>query len=435
MKNRSLIIILILILVLILVGAAYWYLFFRTTPNQVTVAPGNQTTQTGFQPLNRNVPSQTPLGNASSTNSTTGSNTSATAVNTPTLRQLSITPVGGFGLNTSVPLKNTQTGSTTFRWVDRGTGATYEAYGDKPDIVALSSTQVPRIYQSWWNKGLNSFFAQYGSATNDTVTTVIANIIKNSSSNSTTTATGASYDLKGSLISGNVIGIAVSPQKDRVVIVMNQNNKAVGYISKFDGTSQTQLFSIPLTQINVDWPETNTIAITTKASASYSGYLYLINAKTGVMKQVLGGIAGLSAKVSRNATKILYSSTGRGNTAIDTAILDLKTGKTTDVIFKTLAEKCVWSAKFVEDVYCAVPSQIPAGTYPDDWYLGNASFNDSIWLLDTKINNANQVANLLTIGNALIDVYNPQLDDTDNYLLFMNKNDLSLWSLDLISSQ
>ncbi len=444
MKNRSFIIILSLIIILVLVGAAYWYFFLNVTPAQVTVVPGNQTTTTGFVPINRPLPTgNASTGNSSSTN-VTGNNPSNTSSGMPILRQLSSTPIGGFAENTSIPTKTNPIASTTFRWVDRGRGNTYEAYADRLDINILSNTLVPRIYESWWNKSMDTFFAEYGSATNDSLTTVVANIVKvpasaiaSAASTSDSTSqqiTETAYQLKGTLITGNVIGMAVSPQKDKVIIVMNQNNSAVGYISKFDGTSQSQLFSMPLTQINIDWPETNTIAVTTKGSSSYAGYLYLINAKTGSMKQVIGGIAGLSAKVSRDATKVIYSSTGTGNTAIDTNMLDLKTGKSSPVIFKTLAEKCVWSAKFTSDVYCAVPSQIPTGTYPDDWYIGNVSFNDNIWVLDATTGNANQIANLLTLGKNLIDAYNLQIDDSDSYLLFMNKNDLLLWSLNLLST-
>ncbi|MFA6458870.1 MAG: hypothetical protein WCV79_00510 [Candidatus Paceibacterota bacterium] len=440
-------IITVLILILALVGAAYWYFIFGFGSAPVTALPGNQTTPGGFEPIDRPLPTESTLpGDMTNSSSTT------TTTNEPsplaTLRHLSSVPVGGFGVFTSASLRSGQAGSTTIRWVDRGRGNTYEAYSHKPDINILSNTLVPRIYQSWWNNSLNSFFAQYSSATNDTVTTVVANIQKtvantprpqnasstNISNSSTETITETPYQLKGTLVSGNIIDIAVSPAKDRAVVVTKENNRAIGYLSKFDGTGQTQLFSLPLTAITVDWPETNTISVVTKGSASYAGYLYFINTKTGVMKQILGGIAGLSAKVSKDATRVLYSSTGRGESAIETNMLDVKTSTVTDVIFKTLADKCTWSPKTLEQVYCAVPSTLPNGLYPDDWYLGFAAFRDNIWLLDTKTGNGKQIANLLTLGNSLIDAINLEIDNSDNYLVFMNKIDLSLWSLDLAAT-
>lgn len=433
-----------MLVILLLVGFAYWYFIFGKTSAPVTALPGNQTTGGGFVPIDRPGATETPIVD-NNNNIDNTSSTTETSVPIKTLRQLSVTPVGGFGIVTSDPTKTNPTGTTTIHWADRGRGNTYEAYGDDPAINILSNTLVPRISQSWWNKSLTSFFAQYSSPTTDTITTVLATIIKNkptsqiatSTASSTQTVSGLTetvYQLKGALVSGNIIDIAVSPAKDKAIVVTKENNRAIGYISKFDNSPQKQLFSMPLTQITVDWPETNTVVVTTKGSSSYAGYLYVIDTKTGVMKQILGGVPGLSAKVSRDASRIFYSSTGRSENSINSYIYDLKTGITNESVFKTLADKCTWSQKFVENIYCAVPVQAASAAYPDDWYLGYVSFRDNIWLMNTKTGNANQIANLLTMGNSIIDAINLEVDFSDGYLAFMNKADLSLWILDLVST-
>ncbi len=432
-----------IVIVLILAGGVYWYMFLRvptTAPNNI---PNQQQPTTGFVPLNRTVSTTTKTANTGQGNATTTITNIIPIVPLPVLRILSSTPVGGYGASTTAS-------TTVVRWIDRGRGNIYEARGDSLDIMTISNTLLPRVYNSWWNKNDTSFIGQYLGDKGDKVTTVITNILKRvialtptAIKSSTTTPpvaqaspiqqiTETDYELKGKIISGNIIAVASSPKRDRILVINNENNHAVGYVSNFDGSKQTQLFDLPFTQLTADWPEENTIAITTKASASYSGYLYFINVKNGAISEILGNIPGLTTRVSRDATKVIYSDSATDK--IETTVYDIKSQKSIDIIFRTLADKCVWSSKFKEQVYCGVSSQIPNGSYPDDWYLGKASFIDSIWLLNGNTGEVRQIANLLNQGNALIDTSNPQLDNNDDFLFFMNKNDLSLWSLDLVSS-
>ncbi|MBU6426659.1 hypothetical protein KGQ27_00230 [Patescibacteria group bacterium] len=445
--------IIVTVIIIIVVLSALWYFFIRQTARPSITAAPNQI-QNGFVPFNRALPANNSGQNENGgQNNGTTTTTSNAGVPLPVIRQLSATPVGGYAASTTAS-------TTVVRWIDRGRGNIYEARGDSLDITTISNTLLPRVYQSWWNKDDTTFVGQYLGDNSDQVTTVIANVLKRAlpkptvnlptaaSANASSTAsssmalnstaqlpdiTETPYELKGKIVSGDILAVAASPKRDKILVVTDENDSAVGYISNFDGSKQTQLFSLPFTQLTVEWPEANTIAVTTKASAYYSGYLYFVNVKTGVVKQIMGDIKGLATRVSKDATKVLYSSYD-GNNKITTAVYDIKSGKSAPTIFRTLADKCVWSAVFKEQVYCGVSSQIPAGTYPDSWYLGQNSFIDSIWLLDADTGQVRQVADLLNQGNAIIDAFNLQLDENDQYLFFMNKNDLSLWSLDLVSS-
>ena len=127
--------------------------------------------------------------------------------------------------------------------------------------------------------------------------------------------------------------------------------------------------------------------------------------------------------------KVIFSSTK--NSIINTYLYNTKDGSTQDVIFKTLVDKCVWSNMHTNEVYCAVPVEFPQALYPDDWYRGKVSFVDQIWHLDTDTGEVHLLANLLSLSNKLIDATDLSLDPKENFLYFINKNDLSLWSLDL----
>lgn len=436
MKSRTSIIIYAAIAFLLIIAFFYWYLFLHAKNQNVSIEANNTIENTGFQPLNTN---SQPENNQPEPSTENNATSTPQAEKLPVLRKLSNSPVGGYGITTTFS-KNGQPATTTTRWVDRGRGNIYQATGDNSYIATLSNTLVPKIYQSWWNKDLSVFYAQFAPVGNDNVTTVISNLVKNApeiiststASSTTSVSNKTAYQLKGTRISGNVIAVAVSPQKDKVLLVTEDGNRSTGYITRFDGGGQTQVFNLPLTQIVVEWPETNTITITTKASANYAGFFYFVNAKTGAMKKILGNLAGLSAKANRSATKVIYSWVGNADLPINTAVLDIKTGKTDNVTFKTLADKCVWSEKFADEVYCSVPNNLNSSLlYPDDWFVGNTSFVDNIWLLNTNTGNVSQIADLLNLSQNSIDAVNLEIDENDSYLLFGNKKDLSLWMLDL----
>jgi len=51
--------------------------------------------------------------------------------------------------------------------------------------------------------------------------------------------------------------------------------------------------------------------------------------------------------------------------------------------------------------------------------------------LDTTTGEVHLLANLLNLADELIDATNLSLDPNENFLYFVNKRDLTLWSLDL----
>ena len=98
---------------------------------------------------------------------------------------------------------------------------------------------------------------------------------------------------------------------------------------------------------------------------------------------------------------------------------------------KTLPEKCVWN-KTGDTLYCAVPKFIGSGEYPDSWYQGEVSFNDQLWKIDIKTLNATLLLDpvMITEGEE-IDGIKLAIDESENYLFFVNKKDSFLWKLDL----
>ncbi|MEK7641992.1 MAG: hypothetical protein AAB365_03310 [Patescibacteria group bacterium] len=424
-----------IILVFILLGAgAYWYFFMRTSTD--TATPDGGQTPSGFTPFGR-----TPTGNGEPSTPTTqvpsGSTTTpVTAVKLPALRLLSTTPIGGYGASTTAT-------TTVVRWIDRGRGNIIEAHGDKLDLLTISNTVVPRVYSSIWNKNLTAFIGSSFLDNTSQTSTVYADIrlrpvpkVATSTASSTLPTVPAvqsltPYELAGKGLPDNLIAYAASPKKDKLFMLINESGTGVGYVSSFDGKSITQIFTTPITQVNVEWPEEKTIAITTKGTASEGGFLYFVDPKSGIWRKIAGPVIGISTKVSTDAKRVLISSGGK---TLSSNLYTIADGTTVDAIVRTMSDKCVWGNFYKEMVYCAAPSQPIVGSYPDDWYKGSVSFVDKIWQINGATGEIKLISSIVDKSDRVIDAFNLGLDEKDDFLFFMNKNDLTLWSLDLVSS-
>ncbi len=429
MSSKSTVkLIIFLVLIAAILGVGYWLYMLKTHPAALPTSPTNGSG--GFAPLSRSgISGQT----SSSTSNYKTTNNGGVAQQTnpiPVLRLLSDTPVGGYGAST--------TASTTLvRWIDRGRGNIYEAKGNTLAIATLSNTLLPKVYNSIWNKAITAFIGPTIQGDSETPTYIYAELnnqaIAPAATSTRSIQTLTPFSLKGRSLPSNTIGYAVSPQKDKLFTLVQDTNGSVGYVSNFDGTKTAQIFTTPLTQFNVDWPSTNIITLINKGTADRASYLYFVDPKTGVWKKVIGPMNGLSAKVSVDGKKVFFSASGN-NSDIVSGIYNVASSTMMDVVLRTLAEKCVWGNFYKDVVYCAVPFQNFPGTYPDDWYRGTVSTIDKVWQVNSVTGETKLVAPIIGQADRVIDMFNLGIDDKDNFLFFMNKNDLSLWSLDLVRS-
>ncbi|MFA6295637.1 MAG: hypothetical protein WC666_04490 [Candidatus Paceibacterota bacterium] len=443
---KKIIIIITILVVLVGAGLAYWYFIYKPNTN---IIPANEinTQENGFNPLNRTPVSNTGNVNQTPTNTSETPNVTPVPVTKiPTLRMLSNTPVGGYGASTTPNIASTTKtlpvkGTTVVRWVDRGRGNIYEARGNTNEIVTISNTVLPRVNESVWNKNLTAFIGSMFTESTNLPTVIYAQLKTTASTTKTAssttesnTTTRAPFELKGKNLPDKVLAYAVSPKGEGIFILINESGIGNGYIASFDGSSMTRIFTTPLLQLNVEWPEENTITITTKGSAYQSGFMYFVNPKTGVWKKILGPVSGLSTRTSRDAKYVMYSSGNTSKQEVNTYIYDVSKSKASDAMVNTLADKCVWGNFYKEIIYCAVPSQTVTATYPDDWYKGDMSSADKIWQINAITEEIHLVSTIVDQSDRIIDVFNLDIDARDNFLFFMNKRDLSLWSFDLVSS-
>jgi hypothetical protein len=70
----------------------------------------------------------------------------------------------------------------------------------------------------------------------------------------------------------------------------------------------------------------------------------------------------------------------------------------------------------------------PTYNYPDDWYQGAMHFSDRIWKIDTAGRYAQLVLDFSKETNVALDAEALAIDPLSTTLVFVNKNDGSLWS-------
>ena len=207
----------------------------------------------------------------------------------------------------------------------------------------------------------------------------------------------------------------------KIFYLLVDGGGAKGIASDPDGENKEQIFISSLGEWLVQRPQKGFLTFTTKPSADVLGSLYFFDTNNENMKKILGGVRGLTTLANNDMTKVLFSEN------LKMQVYDVKENKSSNLL-RTLAEKCVWSVGGVS-VYCGVPIHPEDTHYPDAWYKGQVSFSDNIWKIDME----NIFSESLTSDyfDIELDVIKPALSLSDDYLVFINKKDSSLWSLTL----
>jgi hypothetical protein len=412
MMSKQSAIILILVVFLGALGALLWF-YFSFNANPAVKTP-TQTTTDIYNPFGT-------INTDNTTSSSTAVSTSSNIQNISPdkLRKISVDPVSGFSVT-----DNPKTKQTDIHYILRANGNIYEAYTDSLETKRLSATTIPKVYESNWLPDGNNLIIRYLRENTENIETFSVKI-----NPATTTLNEFEGGVDGNYLPENIGGLAVAPAGDKIFYLINNLAGSSGFVSKPDGLNSKPLFASPLIEWLVSWPKAETITLSTKPSAKIAGYMYFLNSQTGNLSRVLGGINGLTTKTNETATEVLYSDSIRNTPRL--YLFNVKTGGSQLLPWNTFPEKCLWSNLDAKIIYCAVPKTFPAGDYPDAWYQGLVNFTDDIWMINTDTNASTLVFDITKETSNDIDVTDLKLDTNDNYLFFINKTDLTLWSLNL----
>lgn len=418
MSKKSAILIILLSVIIVIAGLIAWYLFL--SPQSGNTEPTNQVRNLISSFFPRGETPQTP--GTSTTTPGTGENTEnngdeITNQPAPVIREVSSSPVSGFTL-----LDDKKEGASV-RYMETETGNTYSALLSILNKNRLTNTTIPKVYESLWLPGGNTVIARYLDESGETIKSFKGTLnIKKTDLGTITEGT-----LQGSFLRDTLVEIVASPSAEKIFYLAVENSGAVGIVANPDGSKPAKVFSSPVREWLPQWASVNGLYLNTKASAQTPGYLFRVDATTGAQTKIFGGTLGLTTKVNPKGDMVLYS-TSQTN-GFRTFVYNTTTKTSDELTLQTLPEKCVWDSISTDIIYCGVPNNPEESSYPDSWYKGIVSFNDELWKINIKTGEVVSVAAFKDITNVPVDITKPQVSKSGEYVVFVNKNNLSLWSI------
>ena len=296
------------------------------------------------------------------------------------------------------------------RYLEKATGHLYEIGGDGEERVRVSNTTIPKIFDVSWSTDADKAILSVFDDEN----------VKYFSAIFTGTST------QGMFLPSNINLGTYAPHQNRFLYGATINGRHSLMAVNPDNTKQTKIYNTPFGDFSINWPAENTIGLLTRPSGTTEGYLYKLNLQTGVFSKIIGGLRGLETLWLPSGEKILISQTSAGGGEIISRVISTQ-GKEIALGPKTLASKCAWTATTTASViYCGVPLYFPAGVYPDDWYKGKISFDDRLVKINIALPEAEE-----TLAEQIFDIEKIAVDQNDQFLYFIDKNDGTLWGLKL----
>lgn len=358
-----------------------------------------------------------PFGSGGEVDTNTSANGTTQPISTTTTDRLSLFKISDVPVAGAVAIN--KGGQLTVRYVERATGHIMDV-----DPVSLAKTQivnttVPKVYEAIWKED--------GSAV--VFRTLRDGEIVESNTVTLTPPTGTStsdlYTVKISALPANISELAAGANN----IFYSIYNAPQITSSLFDGSRATTVWSSPFNQWQLHPGGSERILMTTKPSVFSDGYSYILATRNGDLTRIIGPRKGLVTKPNSDLSRVAYSyldgdtfvfgaTTVASNSAINTHPL-------------TIASKCAWSNQSPETLYCGVPSRGLLKGEPDIWIQGVSRYSDSIWRLDIDSGYSNILLEPEKEYGVSIDIHSAFVSPNDEYLFFINRNDLALWALKL----
>lgn len=317
--------------------------------------------------------------------------------------------------------------SPRVRYGERSTGHVFDYNLETGEQTRITNTTIPAIQELYWGEDGDALIARYinerGSIQNFNAEIEAAEV-----ATTTGEATGPGT-LEGDFFGQTVAALAVSPSGEDIFYLSETGDTVVGIIASFDNSGARQIFSFPFTEWNAAWNSPQTITLTTKPTEGVPGHAFTLNTQNGAFQLLLEGIEGLTTLPAPDGERVLYSQSSADTH--DMFIYNTTDGTTQTVSLKTIPEKCTWGRTNERMLYCGVPETISGGDIPETWYQGGISFSDTLWRINTETGALSILAEPQQEAQEEIDVVNPVLSEDDEYLIFQNKRDGTLWSLEL----
>jgi hypothetical protein len=313
---------------------------------------------------------------------------------------------------TDVPAKNASSSPdvlTTYIERESGNVFSYSVVANKN--TRISNKTLPGIQMAEWLPNASTAFVRYLSG--DDFSTINTYALHADGSD-------------GFFLPQDLSDLAVSSTS--ILTLASGVNGSVGSLENVDGTGSSNIFTTPLSEVRVSFAGKNYL-VYTKPSAGLAGDAFIVNA-SGHFTRIAGPLVGLTALASHSGGWVLISYIL--NNALQMELINTTTNETVPLPVATIADKCAWTPDD-SAVYCGVPTDPSTdASYPDDWYQGAVQFSDKIWKIDVSGRFAQLTLDFSSVTNGQnLDAEALSIDPSNTELVFINKNDNSLWDYQL----
>ncbi|OGG58452.1 hypothetical protein A2853_02025 [Candidatus Kaiserbacteria bacterium RIFCSPHIGHO2_01_FULL_55_17] len=396
--------VLIAAIVLILAALGGWYFFIRAKQAEIKEADTGRGTSLPEQSLGSAFGS-TYENIVSSLSSMVSGERSADA-QVQRLAQVNKSQTAGAGFVESGT-------STRLRFVERGTGFIFDVIPETLALERLTNTLILRTYEAF--VAADGRLLVRGTEEDGGVTTIVASVAATSTSD-------GSRMLTQQRLPNGIRSITANTTGREILYVVEGSTGAVASRAAWDGTKAKEVFASAISGWQLHWLGSERIILVQNPSDNIPGYSYEVQ-KNGAFVPLLRAIPGLTLLPHPSSRALLYGASG------GTLTLFARTSATStsgSLPIRTTADKCVWDPKQQFIAYCAVPQSLPAPSFLDRWYRGEVHTADAWWRVDAGAASAEL---LFSPGNAVLDVERPVIDNSGNYIAFVNAVDKSLWLL------
>jgi len=312
-------------------------------------------------------------------------------------------------------LKNQQ---FIYLW-DRKTGHIYENLASTTELVKISNYTMPGAEEVFFADN-SSLVIRKLENDNDLISTTYMKLVKEFS-----TSTIYIASVKDIIIDAS--NVSFSSAAKRLFYFIRGTGK--GVIASVDGTTRTSAINTTVSEWLSQYVNKDLIALTTKPSAYFKGYLFtMVTTGTGRNTYILGEKYGFNTLMSPDGKKVIYNEII--NNSLEMFIYDIKSKSSTYLSQSTIVDKCVWSLDS-KQIFCAIPQKLYEAPYPDAWYRNDISFADNIWAINPETGDFQITAALQDQVLLPIDAYRLTISPDAKYLLFQDKVTLTLWKYDL----
>ncbi len=337
----------------------------------------------------------------------------------PELWHLEVQPIAGqrfVGSGTNVRV----------RYVERASGYVFEANPATGQVIRLTNTLMPKIYESLLTENGHVFERSLDAS--GSITTFVGSL---STSTDSSNASSSAQSLAGLYLAKSIVDMSAHPRSGALFYLVKDQEGIAGVSADWNGEKRKTIFSSIIMSWRPTVLEDGRIILVQAAADSVPGYAYILQSN-GTLSPLLGPVPGLTVRVrpvsgTGTSSAILWGQSVRGVMSLFVQVAPNATA--VELPIKTIADKCAWSTGRDLVAYCGVPQGSAGQNFLDDWYRGAAHSSDALWRIDASAGSAEMV--YTPPSNTSIDIENASVDSGGNYITFTNAADKSLWLLRL----